>query len=190
MPLFKLIWLRRRRFSCQRIGDGMFGYNVRMNSDPEQLTKQLASALLHAQQKICTAESCTGGLIAKTFTDLAGSSDWFECGFVTYSDQAKSEMLAVPATLIEDYGAVSEAVATAMASGALRHSRADFSVAVTGVAGPGGGSDEKPVGTVWIAVASAEQMLAKHYKFDGDRQAVRVATLEAAITALLELVNS
>jgi nicotinamide-nucleotide amidase len=190
MPLFKLIWLRSRRFSCQRIGDGMFGYNVRMNSDPEQLTKQLASALLHAQQKICTAESCTGGLIAKTFTDLAGSSDWFERGFVTYSDQAKSEMLAVPATLIEDYGAVSEAVATAMASGALRHSRADFSVAVTGVAGPGGGSDEKPVGTVWIAVASAEQMLAKHYKFDGDRQAVRVATLEAAITALLELVNS
>jgi nicotinamide-nucleotide amidase len=190
MPLFKLIWLRRRRFSCQRIGDGMFGYNVRMNSDPEQLTKQLASALLHAQQKICTAESCTGGLIAKTFTDLAGSSDWFERGFVTYSDQAKSEMLAVPVTLIEDYGAVSEAVATAMASGALRHSRADFSVAVTGVAGPGGGSDEKPVGTVWIAVASAEQMLAKHYKFDGDRQAVRVATLEAAIELLLDLVES
>ena len=189
MPLFKLIWLRSRRFSCQRIGDEMFGYNVRMNSDPEQLTKQLASALLHAQQKICTAESCTGGLIAKTFTDLAGSSGWFERGFVTYSDQAKSEMLAVPATLIEDYGAVSEAVATAMASGALRHSRADFSVAVTGVAGPSGGSDDKPVGTVWIAVASAGQMLAKRYQFDGDRQAVRAATLQTAIELLLDLVT-
>jgi nicotinamide-nucleotide amidase len=166
----------------------MIGYNVRMNSDPEQLTRQLASALLHGQQKICTAESCTGGLIAKTFTDLAGSSDWFERGFVTYSDQAKSEMLAVPATLIEDYGAVSEAVATAMASGALRHSRADFSVAVTGVAGPGGGSDDKPVGTVWIAVASAEQLVAKRYQFEGDRQAVRAATLQTAIELLLELV--
>jgi nicotinamide-nucleotide amidase len=188
MPLFKLIWLRRRRFSCQPIGDGMFGYNARMNSDPEQLTRQLASALLHGQLKICTAESCTGGLIAKTFTDLAGSSDWFERGFVTYSDQAKNEMLAVPASIIEDYGAVSEAVATAMASGALRHSRADYSVAVTGVAGPGGGSDEKPVGTVWIAVASAEQLVAKRYQFEGDRQAVRAATLQTAIELLLELV--
>jgi nicotinamide-nucleotide amidase len=188
LPL-ELIWLRRRRFSYHRTGDGMFGYNVRMNSDPEQLTKQLAGALLLGQQKICTAESCTGGLIAKTFTDLAGSSDWFERGFVTYSDQAKNEMLAVPLSIIEDYGAVSEAVATAMASGALRHSRADYSVAVTGVAGPGGGSDEKPVGTVWIAVASAGQMLAKRYQFDGDRQAVREATLQTAIELLLDLVT-
>jgi nicotinamide-nucleotide amidase len=161
-----------------------------MNSDSEQLTKQLASALLLGQQKICTAESCTGGLIAKTFTDLAGSSDWFERGFVTYSDQAKSEMLAVPASLIEDYGAVSEAVATAMASGALHHSNADFSVAVTGVAGPAGGSDDKPVGTVWIALASAEQMLAKRYQFEGDRQAVRTATMQTAIELLLDLVMS
>ena len=168
----------------------MFGYNVRMNSDPEQLTTQLAEALLLGQQKICTAESCTGGLIAKTFTDLAGSSDWFERGFVTYSNEAKSEMLGVPASLVEDYGAVSEAVASAMASGALRHSRADFAVAVTGVAGPGGGSDDKPVGTVWIALASVEQMLAKLYQFDGDRQAVRAATLIAAIEALLDLVES
>jgi nicotinamide-nucleotide amidase len=160
-----------------------------MNSEPEQLTKQLAGILLSGQQKICTAESCTGGLIAKTFTDLAGSSDWFERGFVTYSDQAKSEMLAVPASLIEDYGAVSEAVATAMASGALLHSNADFSVAVTGVAGPGGGSDDKPVGTVWIALASAKQMLAKRYQFEGDRQAVRAATMLSAIELLLDLVR-
>ena len=138
---------------------------------------------------MCTAESCTGGLIAKTFTDLAGSSDWFERGFVTYSNQAKSEMLAVPASVIEDYGAVSEAVASAMASGALRHSRADFAVAVTGVAGPGGGSEDKPVGTVWIAVASADQLITKRQQFEGDRQAVREATLEAAIVALLSLVE-
>jgi PncC family amidohydrolase len=108
-------------------------------------------------QRVCTAESCTGGLIAKTFTDLAGSSDWFERGFVTYSNEAKSEMLAVPASIIEDYGAVSEPVATAMASGALRHSRADYAIAVTGVAGPGGGSEEKPVGTVWIPAAAARK---------------------------------
>lgn len=160
-----------------------------MNSDSEQLTRELASILLLGQQKVCAAESCTGGLIAKTFTDLAGSSNWFERGFVTYSDEAKIEMLAVPASIIEDYGAVSEAVATAMASGALRHSRADFSVAVTGVAGPGGGSDDKPVGTVWIAVASVEQMLAKRYQFEGNRQAVRAATLIAAIELLLDLVR-
>ena len=161
-----------------------------MNNDSVALVQELADRLLKHRQKVCTAESCTGGLIAKTFTDLAGSSDWFERGFVTYSNEAKSEMLAVPASLIEDYGAVSEAVATAMASGALRHSRADFSVSVTGVAGPGGGSDDKPVGTVWIALASAEKMIAKRYQFDGDRQAVRVATMQTAIELLLDLVES
>jgi nicotinamide-nucleotide amidase len=99
-------------------------------------------------------------------------------------------MLAVPASLIEDYGAVSEAVATAMASGALRHSQADYSIAVTGVAGPGGGSDDKPVGTVWIALASAEQMVARRYQFDGDRQAVRAATMQTALDLLLDLVSA
>jgi len=164
-------------------------YNAGMKKDSAALVWELADCLLQHRQKVCTAESCTGGLIAKTFTDLAGSSDWFERGFVTYSNAAKSEMLAVPESIIEDYGAVSEAVASAMASGALRHSRADCSVAVTGVAGPAGGSDDKPVGTVWIAVASSEQMLAKRYQFDGDRQAVRAATLIAAIELLLDLVR-
>jgi len=165
-------------------------YNAGMNKDSAALVQELADRLLKHRQKVCAAESCTGGLIAKTITDLAGSSDWFERGFVTYSNQAKNEMLAVPLSIIEDYGAVSEAVATAMASGALRHSRADFSIAVTGVAGPAGGSDEKPVGTVWIAVASADQCIAKRYQFDGDRQAVREATLLTALEVLLELVNS
>jgi len=161
-----------------------------MDKDSLKSVQAVADRLLKHRQKVCTAESCTGGLIAKTFTDLAGSSDWFERGFVTYSNVAKTDMLAVPASLIEDYGAVSEAVATAMASGALRHSQADYSIAVTGVAGPGGGSDDKPVGTVWIAVASAEQMVARRYQFDGDRQAVRAATLITAIEELLDLVES
>jgi nicotinamide-nucleotide amidase len=158
-----------------------------MSPDIRQLVNQLSATLLRKQQKVCTAESCTGGLIAKTLTDLAGSSDWFERGFVTYSNAAKSEMLGVPASLIEDYGAVSEAVASAMASGALRHSEADYAVAVTGVAGPGGGSEEKPVGTVWIAVASVDQLVARHHLFAGDRGAVRDATLVSAIEALLDL---
>jgi nicotinamide-nucleotide amidase len=165
-------------------------YNAGMDKDSLKSVQAVADRLLKHRQKVCTAESCTGGLIAKTFTDLAGSSDWFERGFVTYSNDAKSEMLAVPASLIEDYGAVSEVVATAMASGALRHSKADYSIAVTGVAGPGGGSDDKPVGTVWIAVASAEQMVARRYQFDGDRQAVRAATMQTALELLLDLVSA
>jgi nicotinamide-nucleotide amidase len=165
-------------------------YNAAMDKDSVASVQVVAERLLKHRQKVCTAESCTGGSIAKTFTDLAGSSDWFERGFVTYSNAAKNEMLAVPASLIEDYGAVSEAVATAMASGALRHSKADYSIAVTGVAGPGGGSDDKPVGTVWIAVASAEQMVARRYQFDGDRQAVRVATMQSAFELLLDLVSA
>jgi len=166
-----------------------YGYNPFMDSDIQQRVNQLSATLLRRQQKVCTAESCTGGLIAKTFTDLAGSSDWFDRGFVTYSNAAKREMLGVPASVIEDYGAVSEPVANAMASGALRHSDADFAVAVTGVAGPGGGSAEKPVGTVWIAVASADQQSARCHLFPGDRAAVREATLSAGIEALIELVG-
>jgi nicotinamide-nucleotide amidase len=168
---------------------GRLVYNFTMNDDPDALTQRLATQLLAKRKSACTAESCTGGLIAKTFTDLAGSSDWFERGFVTYSNAAKSEMLGVPPSVIEDYGAVSEAVANAMASGALRHSAADYAVAVTGVAGPGGGSDEKPVGTVWIAVASADQLEAQCHQFEGDRAAVREATLVAGLVMLIERVG-
>lgn len=160
-----------------------------MSSPGSILVEQLASRLLQLGQRVCTAESCTGGLIAKSFTDLAGSSDWFDRGFVTYSNAAKSEMLGVPASLIEDYGAVSEAVANAMASGALRHSEADYAIAVTGVAGPGGGTEDKQVGTVWIAVASTDQLQAQCHHFDGDRAAVREATLLAAVDSLLKMVS-
>jgi len=186
----ELIWRRNWRISFYPVGNSPIGYNTRMKANPEQLVTRLASLLLAAEQKICTAESCTGGLIAKTFTDLAGSSAWFERGFVTYSNEAKNEMLAVPASVIADYGAVSEPVAVAMASGALRHSRADHSIAVTGIAGPEGGSAEKPVGTVWIALASAEQQQARLFQFDGDRAAVREATLVGALEMLLKALET
>ena len=170
-----------------QVKESGLGYTAAMDDKVESLVVALAERLLRTGQRVCTAESCTGGLIAKSFTDLAGSSDWFERGFVTYSNAAKSDMLAVPAAIIDDYGAVSEPVAVAMASGALRHSLADFAVAVTGVAGPGGGSAEKPVGSVWIAVAGKDVLQARLHRFDGDRRAVREATLVSAIEALLEL---
>ncbi|HEY9067754.1 MAG TPA: nicotinamide-nucleotide amidohydrolase family protein, partial [Burkholderiaceae bacterium] len=110
----------------------------------------LGDALRRAGLTIASAESCTGGLIAAACTGIAGSSDWFERGFVTYSNEAKTESLGVPAALIAAHGAVSDAVARAMAEGALAHSRAQIAVAVTGIAGPGGGSPGKPVGTVWM----------------------------------------
>ena len=161
-----------------------------MNQNTIQLITRLAALASEKQLKICTAESCTGGLIAKSFTDLAGSSDWFECGFVTYSNQSKIEMIGVPESVITEYGAVSEAVVNAMASGALRNSAAEISIAVTGVAGPAGGSDDKPVGTVWIGVASSHQQMAKKYRFDGDREAIREATMRQAIEDVLRIIDS
>lgn len=153
------------------------------------LVEKIAEQLNQRGEKLCTAESCTGGLIAKTLTDLAGSSDWFDRGFVTYSNAAKTDMLAVPAQLIERYGAVSEAVASAMLNGALQHSEADYAISVTGVAGPGGGSEEKPVGTVWIGVGSENQQIVRRYVFDGDREAVRLATLETALASLNDMLE-
>ncbi len=135
---------------------------------------------------MATAESCTGGLIAAACTDLAGSSNWFERGFVTYSNEAKSEMLGVDAALISRSGAVSEAVARAMAQGAVAHSRAQTAVAVTGVAGPGGGSADKPVGTVWFAWATPAGTASEMRRFDGDRAAVRQATVDHALRGLLQ----
>ena len=158
--------------------------------EADQLVEQLADNLRARNKRISTAESCTGGLIAKSLTDLAGSSDWFDRGFVTYSNASKSEMLGVAAETIESHGAVSEPVARAMATGVLQHSAADYAVAVTGVAGPGGGTVEKPVGTVWIAVASSTVREARLYLFDGDRSAVRDATLLAALQAVLGLIDN
>lgn len=152
------------------------------------LVAQLADRLVAQRRYLSTAESCTGGLISGHCTGLAGSSDWFDRGFVTYSNAAKQDMLGVSPSLIEGYGAVSEAVAVAMVQGALAHSQADYAIAVTGIAGPGGGSEEKPVGTVWIAVAGPGQYRATCYSFDGDRQAVREASVRQALGDLLALI--
>ena len=161
-----------------------------MNEDLIKLVTELAELLLEGGRKIATAESCTGGLIAKSMTDLAGSSDWFERGFVTYSNAAKTDMIGVPESVINEYGAVSEAVANAMAGGALRYSAADCSIAVTGVAGPAGGSADKPVGTVWIAVAVGDQIFTQKYLFAGDRDAIRQATMLQALQNLLQLLKT
>ena len=156
--------------------------------DPEilQLCTDLAQALKTQGAMMATAESCTGGLIAACCTGLSGSSDWFERGFVTYSNAAKTEQLGVPAALIEAHGAVSEPVARAMALGAVAHSRALVSVAVTGVAGPTGGSADKPVGLVWFGWAVGEQAWTECRRFDGDRDAVRAATVRHGLQGLLQ----
>ena len=148
---------------------------------------QISLRLLARRHMLATAESCTGGMIAATCTDLSGSSQWFERGFVTYSNEAKAEMLGVPPGLIEQHGAVSEPVARAMADGALTHSRAQVSLAVTGVAGPTGGSEAKPVGTVWFAWCVNGETHSEMQHFAGDRAAVRTATLRYALKRLLSL---
>jgi nicotinamide-nucleotide amidase len=155
----------------------------------QALTAQVADQLLSKKLMLATAESCTGGLIAAACTDLAGSSIWFERGFVSYSNAAKTELLGVPTDLIETHGAVSEPVARAMVEGALRHSRAQVAVAVTGVAGPGGGSPDKPVGTVWFGWATPDGVVTDKRCFDGDRQQVRDATVQHALLRLRQLLT-
>ena len=149
------------------------------------LCTALAQALQARGWMLATAESCTGGLIAAQCTELAGSSLWFERGFVSYSNAAKTELIGVPAALIAAHGAVSEPVARAMAQGALQHAQAQVSVAVTGIAGPGGGSADKPVGTVWLAWCVAGQLSSERCVFGGDRAAVRAATVQHALQGLL-----
>lgn len=149
------------------------------------LCEHLALALKSRGWMMATAESCTGGLIAACCTSLSGSSDWFERGFVTYSNAAKTELLGVPAELITAHGAVSEPVARAMALGAVAHSQAQVSLAVTGVAGPTGGSQDKPVGTVWFGWVIQGQAWTERLRFDGDRDAVRAATVGHALRGLL-----
>ena len=161
-----------------------------MNSSITSLTQQLAQTLLAKGFKIALAESCTGGLLAAQLTSLAGSSDWFERGFITYSNQAKEESIGVPKEVIEQYGAVSEEVAKAMAEGVLNHSLAQISAAITGIAGPGGGSANKPVGMVcfaWgIQVDDQIQTRSQTKQFSGDRQSIREQACVYAIESLLE----
>jgi nicotinamide-nucleotide amidase len=156
----------------------------------DRLAAELGRALVARSARVVTAESCTGGLVAGAITAVAGSSDWFERGFVTYSNDAKHEMLGVPQELIVEYGAVSEPVALAMANGALAASGAQCAVAVTGIAGPGGGSPDKPVGMVcfaWSGAGVAPRCRTSH--FPGGRADVRAASVVAALRGLLELLE-
>ena len=150
------------------------------------LVMPLADALRAKGWRLAAAESCTGGLIAAACTSLAGSSDWFERGFVTYSNAAKSEQLGVDAALIAAHGAVSQAVVEAMASGALDHSPADMAVAVTGIAGPGGAVSGKPVGTVWLALMQrGAAPRSERLQLAGDRTSVRAQSVVIALQRLL-----
>ena len=163
-----------------------------MNDDPiAGLVMRLADALRARRWHLATAESCTGGMIAAACTDLAGSSDWFERAVVSYSNEAKTALLGVPVGQLQQHGAVSEQVARAMVEGVQRSSGVDLAVAVTGIAGPGGGTPSKPVGTVWFGFARRSsdgtlQVDTEHRRFDGDRAQVRRATVEHALRGLLQ----
>jgi nicotinamide-nucleotide amidase len=158
---------------------------------PMRLATQLGARLVARGWRAVTAESCTGGLVAGAITSVAGSSDWFDRGFVTYSNEAKIELLGVDPSTLAVHGAVSEATAIAMAEGALAASAADVSVAVTGVAGPGGGTPQKPVGLVcfaWVRRGGASRSATRHLA--GDRTAVREASVVIALDGLVEIANN
>jgi nicotinamide-nucleotide amidase len=159
------------------------------DSELEALARELGEALLARNQRVAAAESCTGGWIAKALTDLPGSSRWFEGAVVSYSNAAKHSVLGVPAGVIAAHGAVSEPVVRAMAEGARAKLGADHAVAVSGIAGPDGGTAEKPVGLVWLAWASRGGTTAERRLFAGDREAVRRQSVALALQRMLELVN-
>ena len=159
-----------------------------MHSDDnalDELARQVGEHLRERHESLVTAESCTGGWIAKTVTGISGSSDWFDCGMVAYSYEAKQALLRVRPQTLEQFGAVSRECVVEMVSGALVHSGASIAVAVTGIAGPGGGSDDKPVGTVWIGwKRRGGYARAEVFHFEGDRDAVRRQTVAAALRGL------
>ena len=156
-----------------------------------QLAESVGQRLLARHWRLALAESCTGGWIAKVVTDVPGSSGWFERSFVTYSNTAKIDLLAVPQALLDSHGAVSRETVNAMAAGALKHSRAEIALAVSGIAGPDGGSPDKPVGTVWLAWAVRDRPgHSRCYTFPGDREAVRRQAVAAALEGVLELLGA
>jgi nicotinamide-nucleotide amidase len=153
------------------------------------ISKQLGKALRHVNAKVTTAESCTGGGIAEAITAIAGSSDWFEYGYITYANKAKKQLLNVEQQTLDRFGAVSEQVVQQMALGALNSSDADYAIAVSGIAGPDGGTAEKPVGTVWICWLSREITKVEKYQLQGDRQAVREQIIKISLQELLHQLN-
>lgn len=162
-----------------------------MNERIEKLARRLGERLLERKLKIATVESCTGGFISEAITRIPGSSSWFDRGFITYTNAAKQELVGVSGATLSANGAVSGEVAREMASGGVRFSRADLAISVTGIAGPDGGSKEKPVGTVWIAWADRDgNVIDQNFQFEGDRQAVREASVESALSGAIELVEA
>ena len=158
--------------------------------DVAQLARVLGRACKRRGVEVATAESCTGGGVATAITNISGSSKWFERGFVTYSNEAKKEMLGVSRDTLRKHGAVSEEVACEMAAGALKHSHADVSVAVTGIAGPTGGSRKKPVGLVWFAWgARGGAIQTCRFRFRGGRDAVRIQSVAVALQGLIDLLR-
>lgn len=157
-----------------------------MKLDLETIAQELGTQLQAQGAMLATAESCTGGWVAQTVTSLAGSSNWFDAGFVTYSNAAKQRMLGVEEQTLIEFGAVSEPVVLQMAEGACVNSAASHSVAISGVAGPGGGTPDKPVGTVWIAWSTPQQSWAKKFIFAGDRKSVRKQAVAEALSGLLQ----
>jgi nicotinamide-nucleotide amidase len=160
-----------------------------MTADLHALARRLGDRLAAAGLMLATAESCTGGWIAKCVTDIAGSSAWLDRGFVTYSNAAKQDLLGVDATTLDEHGAVSEPVVRQMAAGALARSAAQVAVAVSGVAGPGGGSADKPVGTVCFGFGLPAGITTETLHFAGDREAVRRQSVAHALTRLTELLG-
>jgi nicotinamide-nucleotide amidase len=161
-----------------------------MPNNLDSLAADLGQKLLARGWVVTTAESCTGGGVAHAITSVAGSSAWFERGYVTYSNKAKTEMLGVPLSLIESFGAVSQQVVEAMATGARSLAGADIAVAISGIAGPDGGTPEKPVGTVWFAWSCSERVVSGFHLLPGDRVAVRRAALEIALAGLIDMTTN
>lgn len=160
------------------------------DADILRLARRLGRGCKHAGLVVAVAESCTGGGVAEAITAISGSSEWFDRGFVTYSNEAKQDLLGVSPGTLRKYGAVSEEVVREMAAGALSASRAMVTAAVTGIAGPGGGSKEKPVGTVWFAWASDDGMMhTERHRFRGGRQAVRRASVAVALQGLVDQIG-
>ena len=161
-----------------------------MSGSTTKQAEQLAEMLLKTSSKLVTAESCTGGGLAETITRIPGSSAWFERGYITYSDESKHEMLSVPLETLKQFGAVSEETASAMVKGAVENSRADYGIAISGIAGPDGGTEEKPVGTVCFAwYKRNEDGNTAHICFDGDRLKIREQACMLAMQGLLDLLQ-
>jgi len=163
---------------------------MKMKSADEQILQSVSSMLIKYKLKIATAESCTGGLIAHSLTNISGSSDFFECGIVSYSNRAKTERLDISEELLNEYGAVSKPVAKAMAKGVRKKTDVDIGISTTGIAGPTGGTKEKPVGLVFIGLSTRTNTIVKKYQFKGSRLENKQSTCNAALNMLYEYLKN